>query len=137
MPLQAAIVRDVVQSINPFTAFMTGGQFGLININLANRASRRRGRRALRRRTYGKQLWPHWRRPDRAAHFNPPGRSAPTRVRRSPRSTMLGKVADVKKKQARAALRLKAAAAERSVVAAALENDAHRRRVGNEKAAPE
>ena len=25
---------DVVQSINPFTAFMTGGQFGLININL-------------------------------------------------------------------------------------------------------
>ncbi len=25
---------DVVQSINPFTAFMTGGQFGLVNINL-------------------------------------------------------------------------------------------------------
>ncbi len=25
---------DVVQSINPFTAFMTGGQFGLININM-------------------------------------------------------------------------------------------------------
>lgn len=25
---------DVVQSINPFTAFMTGGQFGLINLNL-------------------------------------------------------------------------------------------------------
>ena len=25
---------DVVQSINPFTSFMTGGQFGLININL-------------------------------------------------------------------------------------------------------
>jgi hypothetical protein len=25
---------DVVQSINPFTAFMTGGQFGLININI-------------------------------------------------------------------------------------------------------
>ena len=25
---------DVVQSINPFTAFMTGGQFGLININV-------------------------------------------------------------------------------------------------------
>jgi hypothetical protein len=24
---------DVVQSINPFMAFMTGGQFGLININ--------------------------------------------------------------------------------------------------------
>jgi hypothetical protein len=23
-----------VQSINPFTAFMTGGQFGLININM-------------------------------------------------------------------------------------------------------
>jgi len=25
---------DVVQSINPFTSFMTGGQFGLVNINL-------------------------------------------------------------------------------------------------------
>src|SRR5277367_2134017 len=25
---------DVVQSFNPFTAFMTGGQFGLININV-------------------------------------------------------------------------------------------------------
>jgi hypothetical protein len=25
---------DVVQSINPFTAFMTGGQFGLVNINM-------------------------------------------------------------------------------------------------------
>jgi len=25
---------DVVQTINPFTAFMTGGQFGLLNINL-------------------------------------------------------------------------------------------------------
>jgi hypothetical protein len=25
---------DVVQSINPFTTFMTGGQFGLININM-------------------------------------------------------------------------------------------------------
>jgi hypothetical protein len=25
---------DVVQSINPFTAFMTGGQFGLINVNV-------------------------------------------------------------------------------------------------------
>jgi len=25
---------DVVQSINPFAAFMTGGQFGLININM-------------------------------------------------------------------------------------------------------
>jgi hypothetical protein len=25
---------DVVQSINPFTAFMTGGQFGLVNINV-------------------------------------------------------------------------------------------------------
>jgi len=25
---------DVVQSINPFTSFMTGGQFGLVNINM-------------------------------------------------------------------------------------------------------
>jgi hypothetical protein len=25
---------DVVQSINPLTAFMTGGHFGLININM-------------------------------------------------------------------------------------------------------
>jgi hypothetical protein len=25
---------DVVQSINPFTTFMTGGQFGLVNINM-------------------------------------------------------------------------------------------------------
>ena len=25
---------DVVQSINPFTSFMTGGQFGLVNISM-------------------------------------------------------------------------------------------------------
>lgn len=25
---------DVMQSINPFTTFMTGGQFGLVNINM-------------------------------------------------------------------------------------------------------
>ena len=34
---------DVVQSINPFTAFMTGGQLGLVNINRPVGRSRGQG----------------------------------------------------------------------------------------------
>jgi hypothetical protein len=48
---------DVVQSINPFTAFMTGGQFGLININLGqSSAPQVEGEVLSDVATYGKQL---------------------------------------------------------------------------------
>src|ERR1700686_3634974 len=48
---------DVVQSINPFTAFMTGGQFGLININLGQSSEPKGEEEGLSDvATYGKQL---------------------------------------------------------------------------------
>jgi len=48
---------DVVQSINPFTAFMTGGQFGLININLGQSSEPKVEEDVLSDvATYGKQL---------------------------------------------------------------------------------
>ena len=48
---------DVVQSINPFTAFMTGGQFGLININLGQSSEPKVEEEVLSDvATYGKQL---------------------------------------------------------------------------------
>jgi hypothetical protein len=48
---------DVVQSINPFTAFMTGGQFGLININLGQSSEPQVEAEVLSDvATYGKQL---------------------------------------------------------------------------------
>jgi hypothetical protein len=48
---------DVVQSINPFTAFMTGGQFGLININLGQSSEPDVEQEVLSDvATYGKQL---------------------------------------------------------------------------------
>src|SRR5271154_1769286 len=48
---------DVVQSINPFTAFMTGGQFGLININMGQSTEPKVEADVLSDvATYGKQL---------------------------------------------------------------------------------
>ena len=48
---------DVVQSINPFTAFMTGGQFGLVNINLGQSSEPKVEEEVLSDvATYGKQL---------------------------------------------------------------------------------
>ena len=48
---------DVTQSINPFTAFMTGGQFGLININLGQSSEPKVEEEVLSDvATYGKQL---------------------------------------------------------------------------------
>ena len=48
---------DVVQSINPFAAFMTGGQFGLININLGQSSEPKVEAEVLSDvATYGKQL---------------------------------------------------------------------------------
>jgi hypothetical protein len=99
---------DVVQSINPFTAFMTGGQFGLININLGQSSEPDVEADVLSDvATYGKQ-------PGRIGdalivllkHFNPP---APLSTDESkaiaPLKDMLGKIADVKEKHGRAALR--------------------------------
>jgi hypothetical protein len=48
---------DVVQSINPFTSFMTGGQFGLININLGQSSEPKVEEEVLSDvASYGKQL---------------------------------------------------------------------------------
>jgi len=48
---------DVVQSINPFTSFMTGGQFGLVNINLGQSSEPKVEQDVLSDvATYGKQL---------------------------------------------------------------------------------
>ena len=48
---------DVVQSINPFTSFMTGGQFGLININLGQSSEPKVEEEVLSdKASYGKQL---------------------------------------------------------------------------------
>jgi hypothetical protein len=48
---------DVVQSINPFTAFMTGGQFGLVNINMGQSSDPKVEEEVLADvATYGKQL---------------------------------------------------------------------------------
>jgi hypothetical protein len=48
---------DVVQSINPFTTFMTGGQFGLVNINMGQSSEPKVEEEVLSDvATYGKQL---------------------------------------------------------------------------------
>ena len=48
---------DVVQSINPFTSFMTGGQFGLVNINMGQSSEPKVEEEVLSDvATYGKQL---------------------------------------------------------------------------------
>jgi len=48
---------DVVQSINPFTSFMTGGQFGLVNISLGQSSEPKVEEEVLSDvASYGKQL---------------------------------------------------------------------------------
>src|SRR5580700_10913085 len=99
---------DVVQSINPFTAFMTGGQFGLININLGQSSEPDVEAEVLSDvATYGKQLG---RIGDALIvllkHFHPPTPlGADEKNAIDARKDMLGKIADVKEKHERKALR--------------------------------
>jgi hypothetical protein len=102
---------DVVQSINPFTAFMTGGQFGLININLGQSSEPKVEADVLSDvATYGKQLG---RIGDALivllAHFHP---RTPLTAEESAAidalKKMLGDIADVKEKHNRPALRPRA-----------------------------
>jgi hypothetical protein len=103
---------DVVQSINPFTAFMTGGQFGLVNINLGQSSEPAVEADVLSDvATYGKQLG---RIGDALivllAHFHP---RTPLTAEESEAiealKEMLQKIADVKEKHNRPALRPRAA----------------------------
>jgi hypothetical protein len=99
---------DVVQSINPFTAFMTGGQFGLVNINLGQSSEPAVEADVLSDiATYGKQLG---RIGDALivllAHFHP---RTPLTAQESAAidalKEMLQKIADVKEQHKRPALR--------------------------------
>jgi hypothetical protein len=99
---------DVVQSINPFTAFMTGGQFGLVNINLGQSSEPKVEEEVLSDiATYGKQLG---RIGDALIvlleHFHPrkPLTADETKAIDALK-TMLEKVADVKEKYKRPAIR--------------------------------
>jgi hypothetical protein len=95
---------DVVQSINPFTAFMTGGQFGLININMGQSSAPNVEADVLSDvASYGKQLG---RIGDALAvliaHFHP--RTALTDSESAAIDAlrdMLAKIADVKAKHSR------------------------------------
>jgi len=99
---------DVVQSINPFTAFMTGGQFGLVNINLGQSSEPAVEADVLSDvATYGKQLG---RIGDALivllAHFHPRAPlTADETAAIDALKEMLDKVADVKEKHKRPALR--------------------------------
>jgi hypothetical protein len=99
---------DVVQSINPFTAFMTGGQFGLININLGQSSEPKVEEEVLSDvATYGKQLG---RIGDAfivlLAHFHPhKPLTADETAAIDALKVMLEKVADVKEKYKRPAIR--------------------------------
>jgi hypothetical protein len=102
---------DVVQSINPFTAFMTGGQFGLININLGQSSEPAVEAEALSDvASYGKQLG---RIGDALivllAHFHPrtPLSEHETKAIDALKE-MLAKIADVKEKHSRPALQPRA-----------------------------
>ncbi len=103
---------DVVQSINPFTAFMTGGQFGLVNINLGQSSEPKVEAEVLSDvATYGKQLG---RIGDALivllAHFHPhTALTAHETKAIDALKEMLAKVADVKEKHSRPALRPQAA----------------------------
>jgi len=103
---------DVVQSINSFTAFMTGGQFGLININMGQSSEPEVEADVLSDvATYGKQLG---RIGDALivllAHFHPrqPLTDEETDAIAA-LNELLEKVADVKEKHKRPALRPRAA----------------------------
>ena len=99
---------DVVQSINPFTSFMTGGQFGLVNINMGQSSEPKVEEEVLSDvATYGKQLG---RIGDALivllAHFHP---RKPLTADESKAidalNCMLDKVADVKVRHSRPAMR--------------------------------
>ena len=98
---------DVVQSINPFTAFMTGGQLGLININMGQSSEPKVEEEVLTDvATYGKQLG---RIGDALIvllkHFNPsPPLSAEDSQAIEALNEMLGEIAKVKEKHGRPAL---------------------------------
>lgn len=99
---------DVVQSINPFTAFMTGGQFGLVNINLGQSSEPAVEAEVLSDvASYGKQLG---RIGDALivllAHFQP--RTAVETKAIDALKEMLQNIADVKAKHGRPALRPRA-----------------------------
>jgi hypothetical protein len=98
---------DVTQSINPFTAFMTGGQFGLVNINLGQSTAPKVEEEVLSDvATYGKQLG---RIGDALivllAHFkpDPPLKPAEAKVI-AELNEMLEKIAVIKEKHKRPAL---------------------------------
>ena len=99
---------DVVQSINPFTAFMTGGQFGLVNINLGQSSDPAVEADVLSDvATYGKQLG---RIGDALAvllaHFHPrQPLNAQEKAAIDALKEMLDKIADVKERHKRAAIR--------------------------------
>lgn len=100
---------DVVQSINPFTAFMTGGQFGLVNINMGQSSEPAVEAEVLSDvASYGKQLG---RIGDALivllAHFQP--RTAEETKAIDALKEMLQNIADVKAKHGRPALRPRAA----------------------------
>lgn len=99
---------DVVQSINPFAAFMTGGQLGLVNITLGQSSDPAVEADVLSDvATYGKQLG---RIGDALivllAHFHPrqPLTADETKAIDALKA-MLDKIADVKKKYKRPAVR--------------------------------
>ena len=96
---------DVVQSINPFTAFMTGGQFGLVNINMGQSSEPKVEEEVLSDvASYGKQLG---RIGDALmvllAHFQPQTPDETEAI--AALNEMLEKIADVKEKHKRAAIR--------------------------------
>jgi hypothetical protein len=96
---------DVVQSINPFTAFMTGGQFGLVNINMGQSSEPAVEAEVLSDvASYGKQLG---RIGDALivllAHFHP--RTDEETKAIDALKEMLQNIADVKEKHSRPALR--------------------------------
>jgi hypothetical protein len=98
---------DVTQSINPFTAFMTGGQFGLININMGQSSEPKVEQEVMSDvATYGKQLG---RIGDALivllAHFNPSTPLDPVETKAiAELKDMLEKIAVVKEKHHRPAI---------------------------------
>jgi hypothetical protein len=96
---------NVVQSINPLTAFMTGGQFGLVNIDMGQSSEPDVEEEVLSDvASYGKQLG---RIGDALivllGHFQPKNEDEAKAI--DALKDMLNKIADVKEKHKRPALR--------------------------------
>ena len=98
---------DVVQSINPFTAFMTGGQLGLVNINGQSGDPAVKADVLSDVATYGKQLGRIRRCPRRADRPFPSAAplNAQEKAAIDALKEMLDKIADVKERHKRAAVR--------------------------------